>query len=70
MNEAAVNGKQDTLMGLKENVIVGHLIPAGTGLDDYQEYVVGSNEEYEMLKSRKEEVAEAEVEIDEVENAE
>jgi len=68
LNEAAVNGKQDTLMGLKENVIVGHLIPAGTGLDDYQEYVVGSNEEYEMLKSGKEEVAE--VEIDEVENAE
>lgn len=68
LNEAAVNGKQDTLRGLKENVIVGHLIPAGTGLNDYQDYVVGSNEEYEMLKRRNDDV---EVEMmDEVENAE
>ena len=72
LNEAAVNGKQDTLMGLKENVIVGHLIPAGTGLDDYQEYVVGSNEEYEMLKAAKNNVESEEeaVIVDEVENAE
>jgi len=58
LNEAAVNGKQDGLEGLKENVIVGHLIPAGTGLKDYQDYVVGSKEEYEMLRSSKEEVIE------------
>ena len=69
LNEAAVNGKEDTLMGLKENVIVGHLIPAGTGLDDYQEYVVGSNEEYEMLKAEKQQVEEI-VSVDEIENAE
>ncbi|MBL4710716.1 MAG: DNA-directed RNA polymerase subunit beta', partial [Flavobacteriales bacterium] len=66
LNEAAVNGKQDTLRGLKENVIVGHLIPAGTGLKDYQEYIVGSKEEYEMLKRQKDEPVEV---IDEVENA-
>jgi DNA-directed RNA polymerase subunit beta' len=54
LNEAAVNGKQDSLEGLKENVIVGHLIPAGTGLEAYQKYVVGSNEEYNMLKSKSE----------------
>ena len=49
LNEAAVNGKQDTLEGLKENVIVGHLIPAGTGTRDFQNYVVGSKSEYEKL---------------------
>ena len=51
LNEAAVNGKEDDLKGLKENVIVGHLIPAGTGLKDYQDYVIGSKEEYEKLRS-------------------
>ncbi len=55
LNEAAVNGKEDYLMGLKENVIVGHLIPAGTGLKDYQNLVVGSKEEYEKLVAAKEE---------------
>ncbi|MCS6980337.1 MAG: DNA-directed RNA polymerase subunit beta' [Flavobacteriales bacterium] len=42
LNEAAVRGKEDTLEGLKENVIVGHLIPAGTGLRSYQKGVVVS----------------------------
>ena len=56
LNEAAVNGKQDTLEGLKENVIVGHLIPAGTGLRDYEDYVVGSKEEYELLMKNKREM--------------
>jgi DNA-directed RNA polymerase subunit beta' len=51
LNEAAVNGKEDHLKGLKENVIVGHLIPAGTGLRAYQNTVVGSMEEYEALKA-------------------
>jgi len=56
LNEAAVNGKIDTLQGLKENVIVGHLIPAGTGLRQYEKIVVGSKEEYERLMASKEEI--------------
>ncbi len=59
LNEAAVHGKIDTLQGLKENVIVGHLIPAGTGLRHYEKIVVGSKEEYERLMASKEEVEEA-----------
>jgi DNA-directed RNA polymerase subunit beta' len=51
LNEAAIHGKIDTLNGLKENVIVGHLIPAGTGLKKYENLVVGSLEEYENMKS-------------------
>jgi DNA-directed RNA polymerase subunit beta' len=58
LNEAAVNGKQDTLLGLKENVIVGHLIPAGTGLRDYEKLVVGSKEEFERLQAAKREAME------------
>lgn len=58
LNEAAVNGKIDTLQGLKENVIVGHLIPAGTGLRQYEKLVVGSKEEYERLMASKEEIEE------------
>jgi len=46
---ASVNAKRDDLIGLKENVIVGHLIPAGTGLREYDQIVVGSKEEYEQL---------------------
>ena len=49
LNEAAVNGKVDFLEGLKENVIVGHKIPAGTGLRDYNDIIVGSKEEYKSL---------------------
>ena len=49
LNEAAVTGKVDHLKGLKENVIVGHLIPAGTGLIDYRNIVVGSQEEYDQM---------------------
>lgn len=49
LNEAAIRGKTDGLNGLKENVIVGHLIPAGTGLREYGKIVVGSMEEYENL---------------------
>lgn len=49
LNEAAIFGKVDSLEGLKENVIVGHLIPAGTGIRDYQRLVVGSREEYDAL---------------------
>jgi len=53
LNEAAVSGKVDELMGLKENVIVGHLIPAGTGLRDYEKLIVGSREEFESLMESK-----------------
>ncbi|HEX5003662.1 MAG TPA: DNA-directed RNA polymerase subunit beta' [Bacteroidia bacterium] len=61
LNEAAINGKVDHLLGLKENVIVGHLIPAGTGLREYEKLIVGSQEEFDLLmaskKSGKEELA-------------
>jgi DNA-directed RNA polymerase subunit beta' len=53
LNEAAISGKIDELRGLKENVIVGHLIPAGTGLRDYDKLVVGSKEEYDLLMAAK-----------------
>jgi len=49
LNEAAINGKMDYLDGLKENVICGHLIPAGTGLKEYKNLIVGSKEEYDRL---------------------
>ncbi|WP_319231549.1 DNA-directed RNA polymerase subunit beta' [Draconibacterium orientale] len=49
LNEAAINGKMDYLDGLKENVICGHLIPAGTGLKEYKNLVVGSKSEYDRL---------------------
>ena len=55
LNEAAVNGKVDFLEGLKENVIVGHKIPAGTGLRKYNNLIVGSKEEYNSLLIDKEE---------------
>ncbi|NLB93503.1 MAG: hypothetical protein GX792_08785, partial [Bacteroidales bacterium] len=51
LNEAAINGKTDYLDGLKENVICGHLIPAGTGLKEYKNLIVGSKEEYDRLIS-------------------
>ena len=56
LNEAAVSGKVDTLEGLKENVIVGHKIPAGTGMRDYEDIIVGSKEEYDEIMARKEEL--------------
>jgi len=55
LTQAAINARQDELAGLKENVIVGHLIPAGTGLRDYEDLIVGSKEEYENLMASKEE---------------
>ena len=54
LNEAAVNGKIDSLEGLKENVIVGHKIPAGTGNRKYNDLIVGYTDEYEeMLAAKK-----------------
>ncbi len=49
LNEAAVAGKVDTLLGLKENVIVGHRIPAGTGMRQYNNIIVGAKEESNLL---------------------
>ena len=53
LNEAAVNGKVDNLSGLKENVIVGHKIPAGTGNREYGDMIVGFVDEYEDLLENK-----------------
>ena len=55
LTQAAINARVDDLAGLKENVIVGHLIPAGTGLREYESMIVGSKEEYEALMASKEE---------------
>jgi len=55
LNEAAIQGKIDKLEGLKENVICGHLIPAGTGLREYQNIIVGSKEEYDRFVKADEE---------------
>jgi DNA-directed RNA polymerase subunit beta' len=55
LNEAAVSAKIDDLEGLKENVIVGHRIPAGTGMKRYETIIVGSKEEFnEMMKAKEE----------------
>ena len=62
LNEAAINGKTDTLEGMKENVICGHLIPAGTGLREYERLVVGSKDDIEgALRTKTEDIPEAEV---------
>ena len=53
LNEAAVNGRVDYLEGLKENVIVGHKIPAGTGNREYEDIIVGYVDEYEDLLESK-----------------
>jgi DNA-directed RNA polymerase subunit beta' len=53
LTNAAIAAKSDQLVGLKENVIVGHLIPAGTGLREYENLIVGSREEYEALMASK-----------------
>jgi len=57
LTEAAMSGKIDHLEGLKENVIVGHLIPAGTGLREYEKIIVGSMEEYNTLMAQKKHAA-------------
>ncbi|MGB3465436.1 MAG: DNA-directed RNA polymerase subunit beta', partial [Cyclobacteriaceae bacterium] len=55
LSEASIRGKRDHLIGLKENVIVGHLIPAGTGMRQFGRNIVGNKEEYETLVAAKEE---------------
>lgn len=54
LSTAAIEGKTDELLGLKENVITGHPIPAGTGLREFENMIVGSKEEYELLLTTKE----------------
>lgn len=56
LNEAAIRGKEDYLEGMKENVIAGHLIPAGTGLREFDKIIVGSKEEYERMQANKKNV--------------
>ncbi len=56
LNEAAIRGKQDRLEGMKENVICGHLIPAGTGLREFEKIIVGSMEDHERSQSNRKNV--------------
>ena len=53
LNEAAIRGKQDKLEGMKENVICGHLIPAGTGLREFEKIIVGSKEEHDRMQANR-----------------
>jgi DNA-directed RNA polymerase subunit beta' len=54
LSSAAIMGKTDDMLGLKENVITGHHIPAGTGLREFENMIVGSKEEYELLQTSRE----------------
>jgi DNA-directed RNA polymerase subunit beta' len=54
LSQAAIQGKVDMMLGLKENVITGHLIPAGTGQKQFEKLIVGSKEEYEVLATTRE----------------
>ena len=54
LSSAAINGKADDMLGLKENVITGHPIPAGSGLREFENMIVGSKEEYELLQTTRE----------------
>jgi len=58
LNEAAINGKTDTLEGMKENVICGHLIPAGTGLREYDKLIVANKDEYNGMLDNAEKLPE------------
>ena len=54
--EAAIRGKVDNLEGMKENVICGHLIPAGTGMRQFDKIIVGSKEDYDRIQANKKNV--------------
>ncbi len=56
LNESAIRGKVDYLEGMKENVICGHLIPAGTGLRQWDKIIVGSKEDYERMQANRKNV--------------
>ena len=55
LNEAAINGKVDKLEGMKENVICGHLIPAGTGQRQFNKLIVGAQSDFDQLINEDEE---------------
>jgi len=57
LSSAAIHGKTDEMIGLKENVITGHPIPAGTGLREFENMIIGSKEEYELLQTTREAMA-------------
>ena len=61
LNEAAIRGKQDRLEGMKENVICGHRIPAGTGLRQFDKLIVGSREDYERIEANKKNILDIDV---------
>jgi len=54
LSQAAIQAKRDSMIGLKENVITGHPIPAGTGLREFENIIAGSREEYELLRATRE----------------
>ncbi len=58
LNESAIHGKSDYLEGMKENVICGHLIPAGTGMRQWEKIIVGSKEEYERIEANRKNILE------------
>jgi len=57
LSQAAIQGKVDLMLGLKENVITVHLIPAGTGQKEFEKLIVGSKEEYEVLATTREAIS-------------
>jgi DNA-directed RNA polymerase subunit beta' len=57
LSSAAIHGKADEMLGLKENIITGHLIPAGTGQREFENLIVGSKEEYDLLQTAREAMA-------------
>ena len=69
LNEAAINAKRDSLIGLKENVIIGKKIPAGTGLVQAKDTIVGSQAEYDRLTNMTEEEIEHKNVLEEAENS-
>ena len=62
LSSAAIQGKADDMIGLKENVITGHAIPAGTGLREFDNVIVGNKDEYSLLAATKEAMSFDEVE--------
>ena len=68
LNEAAINGKVDRLEGMKENVICGHLIPAGTGQREFEKVIVGSQEDYDRMLANKRTVLDYDAEVEEEED--
>jgi DNA-directed RNA polymerase subunit beta' len=62
LNQAAVSGKVDHMLGLKENVIVGHKIPAGTGMKKFRDLLVGSVDDLNRMTNKEEEIVEEKTE--------